>query len=171
MRKGLGIRGHVSLLTVGAGLLALPLGAFAFQGAAAPAAAEPAKQSAAKCSASAPAWYDAAKRRAQERKTGLRPVKVINTNATWYGPGFHGRRTANGERFNQNAMTLASRNLPFGTRVRVVNPKTGKAAVARVNDRGPFGKKGYTADLSKGLAHEIGLKNSGPVRLEVLPEK
>jgi rare lipoprotein A (peptidoglycan hydrolase) len=98
-----------------------------------------------------------------------KPVKVIHTRATWYGPGFHGRRTASGERFNQNAMTLASRHLPFGTRVRVVNLKTGKAAIGRVNDRGPF-VRGYTADLSKGLASKIGLRGTGAVRLEILPK-
>lgn len=96
------------------------------------------------------------------------PLKVIHTRATWYGPGFHGRRTASGERFNRNAMTLASRHLPMGTRVRVVNPATGRAAVARVNDRGPFGHRGYTADLSQGLARRIGLQSSGRVRLEIL---
>lgn len=98
-----------------------------------------------------------------------RPVKVIRTHATWYGPGFHGRRTASGERFNRHALTLASRHLPLGTRVRVINVKTGKSAVARVNDRGPFGHRGVTADLSQALARKIGLGGSGPVRLEVLP--
>lgn len=98
-----------------------------------------------------------------------KPTKIIRTRATWYGPGFHGRRTASGERFNRNAMTLASRHLPFGTRVRVVNPHTGRSAVARVNDRGPF-RGGYTADLSQGLARRIGLSNSGAVRLEILPK-
>jgi rare lipoprotein A len=98
-----------------------------------------------------------------------RPTKIIRTRATWYGPGFHGRRTASGERFNRNAMTLASRHLPFGTRVRVVNPHTGRSAVARVNDRGPF-RGGYTADLSQGLARRIGLSSSGAVRLEILPK-
>jgi rare lipoprotein A len=93
--------------------------------------------------------------------------KIIHTRATWYGPGFHGRRTASGERFDRNAMTLASRHLPFGTRLRVVNPRTGRSAIARVNDRGPF-RRGYTADLSQGLARRIGLLSSGPVRLEIL---
>ncbi|MFN3648544.1 MAG: septal ring lytic transglycosylase RlpA family protein [Armatimonadota bacterium] len=94
--------------------------------------------------------------------------KVINTRATWYGPGFHGRRTASGERFNQNAMTLASRHLPFGTRVRVTHLKTGRSAVGRVNDRGPFGKRSVTADLSRGLARRIGLTGTDPIRLEIL---
>jgi rare lipoprotein A len=106
---------------------------------------------------------------ARRRQARLEPVRVINTRATWYGPGFHGRRTASGERFDRYGMTLASRHLPFGTRVRVVNPKTGKSAVARVNDRGPFGKKGVTADLSQGLARKIGFDGTGPVRLEILP--
>ena len=103
--------------------------------------------------------------------SGSTPVKVLHTGATWYGPGFHGRRTASGERFDRNAMTLASRHLPFWTVVRVVNPRTGKAAVARVNDRGPFGHPGYTVDLSQGLARRIGMLSSGKVRLEILPKK
>ena len=97
-------------------------------------------------------------------------LRVIHTRATWYGPGFHGRRTASGERFNQNAMTMASRHLPFGTRVRVTNPRNGKSAIARVNDRGPF-RSGYTADLSKGLASRIGLLGNGAVRIEILSKK
>ncbi|MGV3719561.1 MAG: septal ring lytic transglycosylase RlpA family protein [Actinomycetota bacterium] len=105
----------------------------------------------------------------RKRVRPAKPLKVIHTRATWYGPGFHGRRTASGERFNRHAMTLASRHLPFGTRVRVVNPKTGKAVVARVNDRGPF-RGGYTADLSQAVARKIGLGGSGPVRLEILPK-
>jgi rare lipoprotein A len=112
----------------------------------------------------------AASRKAKPKTPHMRPVKLINTRATWYGPGFHGHRTASGERFDRNAMTLASRHLPMGTRVRVVNLMTGKSAVARVNDRGPF-RGGYTADLSQGLAHKIGMGSSGPVRLEVLSPK
>jgi rare lipoprotein A len=106
--------------------------------------------------------------RSKRAKARSMAVKIINTRATWYGPGFHGRRTASGEVFNRNAMTLASRHLPMGTRVRVVNPHTGRSAVARVNDRGPF-RGGYTADLSQALARRIGLGGSGAVRLEVLP--
>jgi rare lipoprotein A len=109
----------------------------------------------------------------RRRQARLEPVEIIQTRATWYGPGFHGRLTANGERFDQNAMTLASRHLPFDTRVRVVNPQTGKSAIARVNDRGPFGKKDVLVDLSRGVAREIGLEHQGigPVRLEILPRE
>jgi rare lipoprotein A len=125
------------------------------------------------------AWLDSQKpgmavslasRKAKSKARRLAPLKVIHTRATWYGPGFHGHRTASGERFDRNAMTLASRHLPMGTRVRVVNPNTGKSAVARVNDRGPF-RGGYQADLSQGLARRIGMSSSGPVRLEVLSPK
>jgi rare lipoprotein A len=98
-------------------------------------------------------------------------VKVIRTRATWYGPGFHGKRTASGERFNRDAMTLASRHLPLGTKVRVINPSTGKSSLARVNDRGPFGSRHVTVDLSQGLAKRIGLRGTGPVHVEVLKPK
>lgn len=70
------------------------------------------------------------------------------TNASYYGQRFHGRRTASGEVFNMNAMTTAHKTLPFGTRLRVTDPNTGKSIVVRVNDRGPFvGGRGL--DLSK----------------------
>jgi rare lipoprotein A (peptidoglycan hydrolase) len=103
------------------------------------------------------------------RRTPAEKQKVVrsfNTRATWYGPGFHGRRTASGERFNQNAMTLASRHLPFGTMVRVTNPKNGKTVIGRVNDRGPF-VRGYGVDLSRAMARQLRL-NSGPVKVEIL---
>lgn len=89
--------------------------------------------------------------------------------ASWYGPGFHGRRTANGERYNQNAMTAAHRSLPFGTRVRVTNLNNGRSVVVRINDRGPF-IRGRVIDLSRAGAGAIGMISSGvaPVRLEVL---
>ncbi|NEO84950.1 MAG: septal ring lytic transglycosylase RlpA family protein [Spirulina sp. SIO3F2] len=89
--------------------------------------------------------------------------------ASWYGPGFHGRRTANGERFNQNAMTAAHRTLPFGTRVRVTNLNNGRSAIVRINDRGPF-IHGRVIDLSRAGASAIGMLGSGvaPVQVEVI---
>ena len=80
--------------------------------------------------------------------------------ASWYGPGFHGRLTANGERFNQNELTAAHKTLPFGTRVLVESPRTGKQVVVRINDRGPF-IKGRVIDLSKAAAQELGLIQRG----------
>jgi len=95
--------------------------------------------------------------------------RVMRGVASWYGPGFHGRTTANGERFNQNALTAAHRSLPFGTRVRVTNARNGRSVVVRINDRGPF-TGGRIIDLAAGAAQSIGLKSSGvgTVTLEVL---
>lgn len=89
--------------------------------------------------------------------------------ASWYGPGFHGGRTANGERFDQNAMTAAHRTLPFGTLVRVTNVQNGQSAIVRINDRGPF-IRGRIIDLSVGAARAIDMYSAGvaSVRLEVL---
>ncbi|MEM8546053.1 MAG: septal ring lytic transglycosylase RlpA family protein [Cyanobacteria bacterium P01_H01_bin.119] len=89
--------------------------------------------------------------------------------ASWYGPGFHGRRSASGEVFNQNALTAAHRTLPFGTQVRVTNLATSAQVVVRINDRGPF-SHGRIIDLSAAAAREIGLYRMGvaPVRVEVL---
>ena len=91
--------------------------------------------------------------------------------ASWYGPGFHGRRTANGERFNQNAMTAAHRSLPFNTRVRVTNKNNGRSVVLRINDRGPF-IRGRIIDVSVGAAKKLGMYSSGvaPVKVEVLDD-
>jgi rare lipoprotein A len=89
--------------------------------------------------------------------------------ASWYGPGFHGRRSASGEVFNRHALTAAHRTLPFGTRVRVTNVTTGQQVVVRINDRGPFSHN-RIIDLSEGAAANIGIRRSGvgQVRLEVL---
>ncbi len=87
--------------------------------------------------------------------------------ASWYGPGFHGRRTASGETFNTNAMTAAHRTLPFGTKVKVVNKKTGKSVVVRINDRGPYAH-GRVIDLSKASAQALGISGVGSVTLAQL---
>jgi rare lipoprotein A len=80
--------------------------------------------------------------------------------ASWYGPGFHGKKAASGERFNQNAMTAAHRSLPFGTVVKVTNQKTGKSIKVTINDRGPF-HKGRIIDLSKAAAVKLGIQKAG----------
>lgn len=80
--------------------------------------------------------------------------------ASWYGPGFHGRRTANGERFDMHSLTAAHRTLPFGTRVRVRSLVTGKEVEVRVNDRGPF-TRGRVIDLSRAAAEALGLLGIG----------
>ena len=85
--------------------------------------------------------------------------------ASWYGPGFHGRKTASGERFNQNALTAAHKSLPFGTKLRVTYK--GRSIIVRVNDRGPF-VKGRHLDLSKGAARAIGCPGVCTVKVAVL---
>ena len=87
--------------------------------------------------------------------------------ASWYGPGFHGKRTANGERFNTNALTAAHKTLPFGTEVRVTNERTGKSVVVRINDRGPYAH-GRVIDLSKAAAEAVGIEGVGQVSLAAL---
>ncbi len=80
--------------------------------------------------------------------------------ASWYGPGFDGKRTASGERFQPQAMTAAHRSLPFGTRVRVTHVSTGRSVVVRINDRGPF-HGGRIIDLAAGPARMLGLTSVG----------
>jgi rare lipoprotein A len=91
-------------------------------------------------------------------------AKIQSGHASWYGPGFHGRRTANGETFNSNGMTAAHRSLPFGSRVRVVNQKTGRSVVVRINDRGPF-IGGRVIDLARGAARQLGMDGVATVSL------
>ena len=96
-------------------------------------------------------------------------VHSTQGTASWYGPGFFGNRTANGEVFRPGTLTAAHRTLPFGTRVRVTNLNNGRSTVVRINDRGPF-KGNRVIDLAHGAAQQLGLVSSGlaPVRLEVL---
>ncbi len=97
-------------------------------------------------------------------------VRSVSTGeASWYGPGFYGNRTANGELFRPGTLTAAHRTLPFGTKVRVTNLWNGRSAIVRINDRGPFhGRR--VIDLAHGAASQLGLISSGiaQVKLEVL---
>lgn len=86
--------------------------------------------------------------------------------ASWYGNEFHGRPTASGERYNQNALTAAHRDLPFGTVVRVTNLENGKSVRVRINDRGPF-VRGRIIDMSRGAARELDMVRAGVVRVRV----
>ena len=102
-------------------------------------------------------------------KTVPSVVRIITGEASWYGPGFFGNRTANGEVYQRGTMTAAHRTLPFGTRVRVTNLWNGRSEVIRINDRGPFVHH-RVIDLGHGAASSLGLTASGiaQVRLEVL---
>lgn len=92
-------------------------------------------------------------------------MRVLDTGiASWYGPDFHGKPTANGERYNMNRRTAAHRTLPFNTVVRVENLDNGKSVVVRINDRGPYvGNR--VIDLSRRAAREIDMIHSGTARV------
>lgn len=100
----------------------------------------------------------------QARRTPLK-YHAVGT-ASWYGPGFHGRRTSSGERFDQQELTAAHRTLPFGSTIRVTNIDNGKSVVVRINDRGPF-IRGRIIDLSRGAAQRIGMMGAGTARVEL----
>ena len=86
--------------------------------------------------------------------------------ASWYGPHFHGKLTANGEQYNQMALTAAHKSLPFGTILQVTNLKNGKSVIVRINDRGPY-IEGRELDLSKGTALALGMINRGVIKVKV----
>ncbi|WP_338862362.1 septal ring lytic transglycosylase RlpA family protein [Mycetohabitans rhizoxinica] len=86
--------------------------------------------------------------------------------ASWYGPRFHGRHTANGERFDKNALTAAHRRLPLSSFVRVTNVANKRSVVVRINDRGPY-HSGRIIDLSQAAASALGLQHSGTARVRL----
>ena len=88
--------------------------------------------------------------------------------ASWYGPRFHGRRTANGERFDSRALTAAHPTLPLGTDVIVKNLETGRTVTLRVNDRFP-GRPGYVIDVSRAAAVALGFEREGRAQVALLP--
>ena len=81
-------------------------------------------------------------------------------SASWYGPGFHGKRTANGERYDMHALTAAHKTLPFGTMVRVKSLVNGREVLVRITDRGPF-IRNRVIDLSRAAASELGMLSLG----------
>lgn len=86
--------------------------------------------------------------------------------ASWYGPGFHGRRTASGELFSRHEMTAAHRTLPLGSLLHVTNPETGVGVVVRINDRGPF-HGNRVIDLSQAAASALGIVAKGVGRVDL----
>ncbi|MDO9390316.1 MAG: septal ring lytic transglycosylase RlpA family protein [bacterium] len=102
-------------------------------------------------------------------KTEPWPLTVQQGLASYYGREFHGRKTANGETFDMEAMTAAHRTLPFGTMVRVTNLRTSQSVTVKINDRGPF-VEGRLIDLSQGAARKIGIDGVEPVRLEIIQQ-
>jgi len=97
---------------------------------------------------------------------------VIEGEASFYGGQFHGRKTASGERFDENKMTAASKELPLGSQATVTNEETGQSFEVKINDRGPY-VEDRVLDLSKGAARKIDMIDDGtaPVRIEVDPDE
>jgi peptidoglycan lytic transglycosylase len=104
-------------------------------------------------------------------------VNILNTSiinyedkgemtASWYGPKFHGKLTANGEIYDQMAYTAASKELKFGTLLKLTNPRNDKSVIVRINDRGPY-VRGRQLDLSKGAAISLGMIGRGVAKLKV----
>ncbi|MBO6523429.1 MAG: septal ring lytic transglycosylase RlpA family protein [Balneolaceae bacterium] len=94
-------------------------------------------------------------------------ISAIETGvASWYGPDFHGRQTANGEKYDMNGLTAAHRTLPFNTQVLVENLDNGKSIQVRINDRGPFAKD-RIIDLSKGAAEKVEMIGPGTARVRI----
>ena len=89
--------------------------------------------------------------------------------ASWYGPGFEGRKTASGETFHEHGLTAASNTLPLGSHVKVTNLSNGRSVQVRINDCGPF-VDGRKIDLTKRAADHLSITHAGakPVRIEVL---
>ena len=92
---------------------------------------------------------------------------VYAQTASWYGGSFHGKRTANGEVFNQNALTAASNSHRMGTNLLVTNVTNGKSVKVKVNDTGGFRKYGRTLDLSKGAFMKIANPNQGVIKIKI----
>jgi rare lipoprotein A len=107
--------------------------------------------------ASAPASAPAAAASAGAAETG---------KIAWYGRKFAGRKTASGEAFNPEALTMAHKTLPFGTLVKVTNPKNNKSVTLRVNDRGPT-QAGRVGDVSYAAARKLGMLKSGVIEAEL----
>ena len=96
----------------------------------------------------------------------IRYIDRGTMKASWYGPRFHGRLTANGEIYDQNAYTAAHKSLRFGTLLRVTNTRTNKSVIVRINDRGPY-IPGRQIDLSKAVAEELDVIGSGVKKLKI----
>jgi rare lipoprotein A len=96
----------------------------------------------------------------------VKPIRVWSAQASWYGTRFHGRKTASGEKFDMYAPTAASPTLPFGSLIRVYNPKTQVSQLLRINDRGPFADD-RDLDVSYLVACRLGMREQGVARLRI----
>ena len=104
---------------------------------------------------------------ASKAHTGKNHSAPRHSTASWYGPKFHGKKTASGERFNMYAMTAAHKTLPLSSYAEVTNLKNHRSVIVRINDRGPYhGKRAL--DLSYAAAKELGIRGTGSVQITPL---
>ncbi|MEC4747036.1 septal ring lytic transglycosylase RlpA family protein [Methylomicrobium sp. Wu6] len=101
-----------------------------------------------------------------EKRSSAKPVHKEVGEASWYGPGFQGQETANGEAFNQKEMTAAHPSLPMGTKATVTNLENGKKVVVRINDRGPYAED-RAIDLSGAAAKKLDMKEDGTAQVKI----
>ena len=101
----------------------------------------------------------------QKQSNGGNTHKEVGT-ASWYGPGFQGGETANGETFDQRAMTAAHPSLPMGTKAKVTNLENGKQVEVRINDRGPY-VDDRVIDLSRRAAKKLDMKEDGTAEVKI----
>ena len=105
-------------------------------------------------------------RQANSRETLQK--RVIRGQASWYGPGFHGKKTASGEIFDQGRLTAAHKTLPLGTKAKVTNLENGHSVEVEINDRGPYvGDR--VIDLSRAAANALGFVESGLTLVRIEP--
>ena len=109
-----------------------------------------------------------ASRRHASHKTKHHSKTHHRSTASWYGADFHGKRTANGERFNMYAMTAAHRTLPLSSYAEVTNLKNHRSVIVRINDRGPYHSK-RAMDLSYAAAKELGITGKGTGSVQIKP--
>ncbi|QNI74304.1 septal ring lytic transglycosylase RlpA family protein [Synechococcus sp. NOUM97013] len=107
----------------------------------------------------------------QPEQTQAQSSKTVEGRASWYGPGFYGRKTTSGEVLKKGTMTAAHSSLPMGTEVKVTRTDTGKSVTVVINDRKPF-KPGTVIDLAHGsaVALDIDDDGTGPVQIEVIKQ-
>jgi len=108
-----------------------------------------------------------------QKKSSTSTTKhALSGTASWYGPRFHGKKTASGEIYDQNKLTAAHKTVPLGSKARVTNLDNGNTVEVEINDRGPF-VQGRIIDLSRPAARALGFVESGtaPVRVELIAEE
>jgi len=107
------------------------------------------------------------KQTSREKETpAAKPNHKEVGEASWYGPGFHGKETANGETFNQNKMTAAHPSLPLGAKAEVTNLENGKKVEVRINDRGPYADN-RVIDVSRAAATKLGMEEEGTTEVKI----